>query len=298
MSGGMPGTDLFGWIGAAPDLIGRGLSDGFAAAAFDIDREEETEVKVEMPPETYLVCTTLSGGIEWDMRVTDRRVDRPCARDSVDMAYPGESAEIRYSKARATFVHFYLPARWLAAPIDAMVPSARPSAVELIDPRNAPCGELGRHGRRVLAAMRRGAPCQLELESIGLGVASTLLRLHSNVAPPTEVRGGLSGAQLRRVTECLAAHLADEVTLNELAAIAGLSPHHFCRAFKQATGLPPHRFRLMMRLERAKEMLADPIFTIADVAACIGYDDQSQLTRLFQREVGVSPTGYRRDLRS
>jgi len=75
-------------------------------------------------------------------------------------------------------------------------------------------------------------------------------------------------------------------------------PDHVKATIKQATGLPPHRLRLMMRLERAKEMLADPRFTIADVAAHIGYDDQSQLARLFQREVGISPSSFRRDLRS
>jgi len=295
MSDGMPGADMFGWIGASPELIGHGLSDGFAAAAFDMHREEETEVNIDFPPDTYLVCTTLSGGIDWDMRAMDRRVVRPCTQNSVDMAYTGESAAIRYAKAHATLVHFYLPARWLSLPVNELVPFALPTAVELIDPQNMPCETLGAHGRRVVEAMRRGLPCQLELESIGLGFASSLLRLHSDVAPRAEIRGGLSGAQLRRVIDCLAGHIGDNVTLGELAAVAGLSLYHFCRAFKQATGLPPHRYQVMLRINRAKDLLANSTLTVGEIAAAVGYEDQSQLARLFRREVGLTPSDYRRD---
>jgi len=129
-------------------------------------------------------------------------------------------------------------------------------------------------------------------------VVSLLGELRASGTRALPVRGGLGGAATKRVTDYIAAHLAEDVTLGELAAIVGLSPYHFCREFKRATGLPPHRYQIMLRVGRAKELLANTMMPIGEVAAAVGYDDQSQLARLFQREIGVSPTGYRRDLRS
>lgn len=128
-------------------------------------------------------------------------------------------------------------------------------------------------------------------------VVALLAELRAIGAPAPPARGGLRRAATQRVTDYIAAHLAEDVTLGELAAIVGLSPHHFCRVFKQATGLPPHRYQIMLRIGRAKDLLANTTLPIGDVAAAVGYHDQSQLARLFQREVGTSPSSYRRERR-
>jgi len=128
-------------------------------------------------------------------------------------------------------------------------------------------------------------------------VVALLGELRASGTRALPVRGGLGGAATKRVTGYIAAHLADDVTLGELAAIVGLSPYHFCREFKRATGLPPHRYQITLRVGRAKELLANTMMPIGDVAAAVGYGDQSQLARLFQREIGVSPTKYRRERR-
>jgi len=128
-------------------------------------------------------------------------------------------------------------------------------------------------------------------------VVALLGELRASGTPALAVRGGLGGAATKRVTDYIAANLAEDVTLGELAAIVGLSPHHFCREFKRATGLPPHRYQVMLRVGRAKDLLANTMMRIGEVAAAVGYGDQSQLARLFQREVGVSPTKYRREWR-
>ncbi len=70
-------------------------------------------------------------------------------------------------------------------------------------------------------------------------------RHHTREAPPLpEVRGGLAPAVIRRVQEYLLAHLAEPVTLAELAQEAGLSEYHFARMFGQSLGCPPHRYLL------------------------------------------------------
>jgi AraC family transcriptional regulator len=85
------------------------------------------------------------------------------------------------------------------------------------------------------------------------------------------------------------------VTLTELASLCGLSPFHFCRAFKAATGLPPHRYQIVARMERARNLLLNPRMTIAEAGSAVGYDDPAYFSRLFARETGTSPSNWRRE---
>jgi len=146
-----------------------------------------------------------------------------------------------------------------------------------------------------LGYQRRGA---LWADGAVLQVASALLRLQGAAekqAPSSGSAGGLAPWQARRVTDYLQTHLADDVTLPELATIAGLSVSHFCRAFKQSTGLPPHQWRLARRIERAKELLERTELPVAQVAAAVGYDDPGQFASSFRRATGASPSQYRRE---
>jgi AraC family transcriptional regulator len=71
---------------------------------------------------------------------------------------------------------------------------------------------------------------------------------------------------------------------------------HFIRTFKQATGIPPHQFMIRRRIDRAKELLAEPHTAIADVATKSGFRSAAELTRAFRRIVGTPPSSYRRDV--
>jgi transcriptional regulator GlxA family with amidase domain len=107
-------------------------------------------------------------------------------------------------------------------------------------------------------------------------------------------RSRLAPWQLKRVTDFIDANLAETLQLCDLAALSGLSPSHFGRAFKGSTGLPPHRWHLNLRIERARTMLTDDCASLADVACATGFADQSHFTRVFSRTVGMSPGAWRR----
>ena len=82
--------------------------------------------------------------------------------------------------------------------------------------------------------------------------------------------------------------------MKQLAAVARLSPYHFARQFKAATGLPPHQYVILRRVERAKQLLqTGGGFSLAEVAARAGFSDQSQFTHHFKRLVGVTPGQFR-----
>src|SRR5262249_59361551 len=88
-------------------------------------------------------------------------------------------------------------------------------------------------------------------------------------------RGGLPSRKLRAAVECIEEHLDSELSLDELAAVAHLSPYHFAREFKTSTGLPPHQYVIARRIERAKQLLRDDDdLSLAQVAARTGFCDQ------------------------
>jgi len=73
-----------------------------------------------------------------------------------------------------------------------------------------------------------------------------------------EVKGGLAAWRKKRLADYIEQHLAERISIVTLADIAGLSPYHFARAFKQSFGIPPYRYQMMHRMEYAKVLLARP----------------------------------------
>lgn len=111
--------------------------------------------------------------------------------------------------------------------------------------------------------------------------------------------GALPRTRLRAVIEFIEEHLHVGPTLEQMAAVVRLSPYHFARQFRAATGLPPHQFVIARRVERAKRLLQDAGGgSLAEVAALAGFSDQSQFGRHFKRLVGVTPGQFRMSARN
>lgn len=109
-------------------------------------------------------------------------------------------------------------------------------------------------------------------------------------------RGGLAPYRMKRVNEFIQAHIEEEITLNELAEDVGLSPSHFCSLFRKAAGTTPHQFVLQRRIQHAKTLLAKPSRSILDVALASGFRTHQHFSRIFRRQVGVTPSTYRGQL--
>ena len=134
-------------------------------------------------------------------------------------------------------------------------------------------------------------------QALGLVLAHELARSRAGGAEkkPT-IRGGLASWQQRTVTAYIEQHLAEPITLATLAELAGLSTYHFCRAFKQSFGVPPHRYHTRKRIEQAKMMLAKRIHSVTDIGLALGFSETSSFTAAFRKATGFTPTGYHRSL--
>lgn len=130
-------------------------------------------------------------------------------------------------------------------------------------------------------------------------LAMRVLAAHTS-APTTfqSTMGGLSPKVLARAIERLRSDSNADVSLDALASDAGLSRFHFCRAFKQSTGLSPHAWLRQHRLEQGMNILRDTDASIAMVAAELGYASQTAFAAAFRRLSGETPSDWRRRVRS
>lgn len=125
-------------------------------------------------------------------------------------------------------------------------------------------------------------------------LAVHLVRHYSNRrSQPAGEGTRLSRHQLRRAVDFMHDQLAESLSLNAVAAEAGLSVFHFARLFKQTTGLAPHQYLIQCRVERAKQLIVASSASTAEIAQQVGFCDQSHLTVHFRRLYGVTPKSFR-----
>jgi AraC family transcriptional regulator len=150
--------------------------------------------------------------------------------------------------------------------------------------------------RKLTSLIEAGSSaCSAYAEALGIVLAHELVWLDRGKAqagPPA--RGGLAGWQRRVIKEYLEDHVAEPVPLAKLAELAQLSRAHLSRAFKQSFGMPPHRFHMIRRMERAKSLLAEPTLAVTNIALELGFSETSSFTVAFRKFAGRTPTDYRR----
>jgi len=173
-----------------------------------------------------------------------------------------------------------------------------PQSVELIDRfaiRDPLIEQLALALKAKLERPSQGG--RLYLESVQNMLAAHLLCHHCSVevASPA-LPSGLPKYKLRQTIDYIQDNLGDDIGLTELAGVVQMSPHHFSKLFKQSTGMPPHQYVLMCRVERAKELLVDKQLSLAQVSQQLGFYDQSHFTTVFRRATALTPRQYRKSL--
>jgi AraC-like DNA-binding protein len=131
-------------------------------------------------------------------------------------------------------------------------------------------------------------------DNLSMALLLALSRLTEPRSSQSIRHGQLAPWQLRRVTDYLTAHLAEDIPLQTLSDLVKLSRSYFSRAFKLSTGLAPHQWLLQARIGKAKQLLLETERPLAQVAIDVGFADQAHFTRTFRREAGESPGAWQR----
>lgn len=153
--------------------------------------------------------------------------------------------------------------------------------------------------RRELAGAARAAVAQPDklpggyLAELANALAAHLLSAAGGGAPESRGRRPDAEQTVRRLTEHIDAHLAGDLSLAALAALAGWSAHHLAHTFTEIAGRPLHQYVLARRLDEAMRLLRQGGRSVAEVGRAVGFADQSHLARQFKRRFGVSPLGAR-----
>ncbi|MBY8977257.1 helix-turn-helix transcriptional regulator [Rhodobacteraceae bacterium NNCM2] len=140
-----------------------------------------------------------------------------------------------------------------------------------------------------------GAPSRLLARAAGCEILAELCRLGGS--PFTPAKGGLAPWAKRRCLEMMRARLSEDISLDDLATEARLSPFHFARMFKQSLGVPPRVYLTRLRVEKACELLEQTDFTVTQIALEVGYSSNQVLARVFLKHMRLSPSDYRRAVR-
>ena len=111
-----------------------------------------------------------------------------------------------------------------------------------------------------------------------------------------DFRGGLPIRQLRKVEDHVREHLSEDISIKALSKLVELSYFHFCRAFKQTTGMSPVQFVRRERISRAQQLIRETRRSLIEIGLEVGYTSPSHFARVFRELVGVTPTEFRSTL--
>lgn len=148
---------------------------------------------------------------------------------------------------------------------------------------------LARHLLRASIVLKQSMDVFERQYCVYATLASVIERHGMRTLNSTNMRVGR--ADLKLAVDFMQIHYSEQITLQSVAAVTGLSVYHFMRTFKAMTGLSTHRYLTQIRLHHAKNLLAKRIHA-AEVAAAVGLFDQSHLNRLFRLYFGITPGQY------
>lgn len=247
---------------------------------------------MKQPPLDHHYLVVHLGG---DKRVTRTRAGRSFTVDVRNRGFSTIEAGNAYSwhtEGPIAFGHVYLEPRWYAQLIGERF-DRDPANVRLEE-------EVGTYdpliGQLLAALVRATATDAMSAMEQQAALEAMLYRLfeHQAGVPQREHRMLITSRSVRRVSDYVAEHLDAEITLDELARVAGYSRFHFARGFRAATGLPPYAFLIRKRVARACEMLGERDVPISSIASATGFATHAQFSSRFRQITGIAPSAFRK----
>jgi AraC family transcriptional regulator len=272
---------------------------GVCAALWRGEQSAVSEVLANPNPDYHIVCLQMAP-LEAEFFVDGKpRYAGRYVPGNVSFVHAG-AAPRAIMRGQFSCMHIYVPPQLVRDIASSETGAAGERDLGFIDTVGKSSPALMRVGQELLSEMRNDAILtRLRTDALGLEVAVQMLRHHSTLSHDRRVvrldaSGGLAPWQIRRVTEALESDPAAEQPLAELAALVGLSPYHFSRAFKKSVGVPPHAYQVQLRIERAQALLIETRQSVTEIAFAVGYESSQSLARAFVRQIGCTPSEFRR----
>jgi AraC family transcriptional regulator len=238
----------------------------------------------------------LRGSVEYEVLTRGRVLDFRAAPGTTFILPQGTIDELRWkgpTQRIAVAVHPSLLA-------NALDETAHERYIELTEHWNLTDQNIVAVLRAMTADLDAGSPAgRLYGECLANALAVYLLNRYTvRRYTPIAYKGGLPGYRLKRVLDHIGDNLARELSLTQLAAVAGMSPHYFAELFKRSTGYAPHRYILLHRIERAKQDLRNAGRSIIEVGLDVGFQNPTHFARMFHKFVGTSPSRFQSEIKS
>jgi AraC family transcriptional regulator len=288
------GGSLEDFSSVCPEEVGAS-SQGFGWQNVRVIQFRHSRRELIVPPlSNILVMINLSGTTNVEARINGQDFGQALQEGESVIIPAGTVSEWRCADGEAyEMLHIYLQPGFLRQAAESNDIDTTRIAIEL------EFGVCDAHIRHI------GMSLLQELEStswagkayanlLATALAVHLLRKHAVEDPFTQsYNGGMPKYKLRRAVDYISDKLGEELRVAEIAEEVNMSPYHFTRLFKQATGLAPHQYIMQKRIEMAKKFLVETELAIAQIALEIGFQSQSRFTTLFRQITGTTPRVYR-----
>lgn len=284
---------------SSSSLLNCSADRGWRGIAADLRAHPAGEIAEICPTQMEVTIATAGSGDAIVQRRGDGALQRtPVRRGTLWFCPIGiREDSIRVTEALPEILHLYVPP-WQFEALGEI--RSRPVRSQDIFYLAGVDDELIRQiAYRVLRELdRETAGGTLLIEQLALSLVAHLATSYSHhgdgSTESARAAGALDRRRLARVEGYIRDNLDSDLTLSDLADVACLSRHHFARAFREATGTPPHRYVSARRLEQARDLLAQTDLTLVEIALKCRFSSQASFTRAFHRGTGVSPGEYRR----
>jgi AraC family transcriptional regulator len=271
-----------GWSTISAELRSHGVSEGPVIV-----------------PQHVEICLVVSGNKDGLVRRTGTGICQEATptTGAIWLSPAGVAKGIVITAPIPQTMHLYLPtALFDRLKDDFNLPAAPPHSIR----HAVGIGDdvIDQIGRSLLSEITaETAASRVYVEAASLTLAARLLQKYcdSGARVPTDSSAhSLDHIRLSRVLEYIEANIKDDITLVNLAGVAGYSPFHFARKFTLAMGISPHRYISRIRLENAMAELAARKLPLAQIALNAQFSSQASFTRAFHRAIGMTPKEYQR----
>lgn len=270
-------------------------ANGMAGVVWHSDTPGERFLASDLPDDLLVVSLHSSTVGCADVSLDDRSCFAGRLNRWSWMVVPSAGRPCAVTDGPFSLMHLYVPLPLLRARAEAYDVPLDTGRLDLCRHGEFSQAPLAATCRRILASGEQDGPLRrLALDTLCDAALADLAALLVPAAAPQGPEA-LTPLQVRRLDEFLEAHLDEEMDLDRLAAVAGLSKFHFARAFKAQFARSPMREVQARRLERAARLLARTRLPISEIAQSCGFSDQSHLTRSFRAAFGQTPGAYRTD---